>query len=129
MLDTSEQAVKGVLKRARAAVHQLAPTAEGETPPAANSPQECELARRFAQAFETNDVEGIVQLLTDDAWLTMPPATIQYQGKDAIRAFMRAGWHRPEAGRHRLLPTRANTQPALGAITGTPKHQWRTAPG
>ena len=28
-------------------------------------------------------------------------------GRDAIRAFMRAGWHRPGAGRHRLLPTRS----------------------
>jgi RNA polymerase sigma-70 factor (ECF subfamily) len=78
MLDTTEDAVKGALKRARAAV------------------------------------EGVVKLLTDDAWLTMPPATIQYQGRGAIRAFMRAGWHRPEAGRHRLLETRANSQPAFG---------------
>jgi RNA polymerase sigma-70 factor, ECF subfamily len=120
MLDTTEEAVKGALKRARAAVEQLAPTADREPPPVANSPQERELARRFAQAFETNDVEGVVQLLTHDAWLTMPPATIQYQGKDAIRAFMSAGWHRPEAGRHRLLPTRANTQPAFGCYRREP---------
>jgi RNA polymerase sigma-70 factor, ECF subfamily len=121
MLDTTEEAVKGALKRARAAVEQLGPTVDREPPPAANSRQERELASRFVQAFETNDVEGVVRLLTDDAWMTMPPATIQYQGKAAIRAFMRAGWHRPGAGRHRLLPTRANNQPAFGCYRRDPE--------
>jgi RNA polymerase sigma-70 factor (ECF subfamily) len=120
MLDTTEEAVKGALKRARSTVEQLTSTPDRQPPPAPNSPQERELARRFAQAFQTNDVEGIVRLLTDDAWLTMPPATIQYQGKEAIRAFMRAGWHRPGAGHHRLLPTRANTQPAFGCYRRDP---------
>lgn len=120
MLDTTEEAVKGALKRARATVEQRSSTAEREPPPTPDSPQERELARRFAQAFETNDVEGVVKLLTDDAWLTMPPATIQYQGPDAIRAFMRAGWHRPGAGHHRLLPVRANTQPAFGCYRREP---------
>jgi RNA polymerase sigma-70 factor (ECF subfamily) len=61
-----------------------------------------------------------VSLLTDDAWLTMPPATIQYQGRAAIREFMRAGWHRAGAGQHRLLPTRANTQLAFGCYRRDP---------
>ncbi len=120
MLDTTEEAVKGALKRARATVEHLSSPAARKPPPAPNSPQEAELARRFAEAFETNDVNGVVKLLTDDAWLTMPPATIQYQGRDAIHAFMRAGWHRPEAGHHRLLPTRANTQPAFGCYRRDP---------
>jgi RNA polymerase sigma-70 factor (ECF subfamily) len=111
MLETTEESVKSALKRARAAIEQRA---DREPPPAPNSPAERELARRFAEAFETNDVEGVVRLLTDDAWLTMPPAIIEYQGRGAIRAFMRAGWNRPGAGRHRLVPTRANAQPAFG---------------
>jgi RNA polymerase sigma-70 factor (ECF subfamily) len=120
MLDTTEEAVKGALKRARATIEQLASAANLDPPPAPNSPRERELAHQFAQAFETNDVDAVVNLLTDDAWLTMPPATIQYQGQDAIRAFMRAGWHRPGAGRHRLLYTRANTQPAFGCYRRDP---------
>jgi RNA polymerase sigma-70 factor (TIGR02960 family) len=114
MLDATEEAVKGALKRARATVEQRGTTTDRRPAPAPNSPEERKLARRFAEAFETNDVEGVVKLLTDDAWLTMPPAIIQYQGPDAIRAFMRAGWHRAGAGHHRLLPTRANAQPAFG---------------
>ena len=119
MLDTSEDAVKGALKRARAAIEQRQHAAAPAPPP--DSYAERELARRFAEAFEANDVEGVVALLTDDAWLTMPPATVEYQGRDAIRAFMRAGWHRPGAGRHRLVPTRANTQPAFGCYRLDPE--------
>jgi RNA polymerase sigma-70 factor, ECF subfamily len=62
----------------------------------------------------------VVDLLTDEAWLTMPPATIEYQGRDAIRRFFAAGWHRPDAGYHRLLPTHANTQPAFGCYRRDP---------
>jgi RNA polymerase sigma-70 factor (ECF subfamily) len=111
MLDTSDDAVKGALKRARTAIEERQTATDPPPPP--DSHEERELARRFAEAFETNDVEGVVALLTDDAWLTMPPATVEYRGRDAIRAFFRAGWHRRGAGRHRLVPTRANTQPAF----------------
>ncbi|MBV8947187.1 MAG: sigma-70 family RNA polymerase sigma factor [Solirubrobacterales bacterium] len=119
MLDTTEESVKGALKRARAAVGQRH-TARNRPAPPANSPQERELARRFAEAFEGNDVEGVVKLLTDRAWLTMPPATVEYQGREAIRAFFRAGWERPGAGRFRLVATRANMQPAFGCYRRDP---------
>ena len=55
----------------------------------------------------------MVALLTDDAWLTMPPEPLEYQGAVAIGAFLR---HR-DANRGtplRLVPTRANGQPAFG---------------
>jgi RNA polymerase sigma-70 factor (TIGR02960 family) len=119
MLDTTEESVKGALKRARATIEQRRTSRDRPSPPA-NSLQERELARRFAAAFEANDVGGVVNLLTDDAWLTMPPASIEYQGRDAIRDFFRAGWHRPGARYHRLLATRANTQPAFGCYRRDP---------
>jgi RNA polymerase sigma-70 factor, ECF subfamily len=28
---------------------------------------------RFAEAFERDHVDGVIALLTSDAWLTMPP--------------------------------------------------------
>jgi ketosteroid isomerase-like protein len=71
--------------------------------------------RRFADAFEADDVDAIVALLTDDAWLSMPPSPLEYQGQRAIARFLRqvAIWHRGKP-RRRLVPTRANTQPAFG---------------
>ena len=55
----------------------------------------------------------VVSLLTDDAWLTMPPEPHEYQGHAAIATFLdnRA----PLLGGHlRLVATRANGQPAFG---------------
>jgi RNA polymerase sigma-70 factor (ECF subfamily) len=121
MLDTTEESIKGALKRARATIDELRSDADRDPAPPEGSREEHELARRFAEAFEANDVEGIIALLSDDAWLTMPPAPIEYQGREAIEAFFRAGWHRPDAGRHRLILTRANTQPAFGCYRIDPE--------
>ena len=59
----------------------------------------------------------MVALLTDDAWLTMPPTPLEYQGHGAIGAFLR--YREAERGAPlRLVPTRANTQPAFEAYLG-----------
>ena len=72
------------------------------------------VATRFATAFAADDVDGVVALLTDDAWFTMPPVTLEYQGHEAIAGFLRdiSAWRGPR--RYRLIPTRANGQPAFG---------------
>jgi RNA polymerase sigma-70 factor (TIGR02960 family) len=113
MLDSSEASVKAALQRAREALQARRPD-RGERPPAPRSALEAELTRRFADAFASDDVEGVVELLTGDAWLTMPPATQQYQGPAAIAAFLRASAAWRAGRRFRLVPTRANTQPAFG---------------
>ena len=72
------------------------------------------MVQRFADAFEADDIDGLVALLTGDAWFTMPPVPLQYQGPRAIASFLRY-WAASRAGRRlRLVPTRANTQPAFG---------------
>jgi RNA polymerase sigma-70 factor (TIGR02960 family) len=113
MLGTSEVALKGALQRARAAVRERLPAADRERAPHPDSASERQLVGRFADAVESGDVDEMVALLTDDARLTMPPLPLLYQGHDAIGAFLR---HREEVrGRPlRVVPTRANTQPAFG---------------
>jgi RNA polymerase sigma-70 factor (ECF subfamily) len=115
MLDSTEASVKGALRRARATLDERRPGTDRPGPAA-----EGELARRFAAAFEADDIDGVVAVLTDDAWLTMPPAPHEYQGAVAIAAFLgtSAAWH--GARRFRLVPTRANTQPAFGCYLGVP---------
>jgi RNA polymerase sigma-70 factor (ECF subfamily) len=52
-------------------------------------------------------------LLTEDAWLVMPPVGVRYQGREVAARFMAATAFRP--GRSaRLVPVRANGQPAFG---------------
>jgi len=113
MLDTGETSVKGALQRARAALRQRLPDADRERAPRRDSAVENRLVGRFADAVENGDVDEMVALLTEDARLTMPPLPLAYQGHDAIGAFLR---HREEVrGRPlRVVPTRANTQPAFG---------------
>jgi RNA polymerase sigma-70 factor (ECF subfamily) len=114
MIGTSEIAVNGLLFRARQSVdRQARPGALGEaTLP--DSKQEGELVARFASAFESGDIQGVVELLTDDALMTMPPEAAEYQGPEAIRGFLSTVPAGGALERFRLIPTRANGQPAFG---------------
>jgi RNA polymerase sigma-70 factor (TIGR02960 family) len=117
MLDTSEQAVNSMLRRARDAFETRLPATGRERAPLPNSKLEREIVGRFADAFETGDVDTIVALLTDDAWLTMPPEPYEYQGPGAIGAFLHDRYER--RGTPLVVPTRANTQPAFGCYFRT----------
>jgi RNA polymerase sigma-70 factor (TIGR02960 family) len=112
MLGSTEASVKGALQRARAALQARLPAGRDRAP-RPDSPRERHLAGRFAAAVEDGDINAVLTLLTSDAWLTMPPEPYQYQGPAAIAAFLR---HRAalRGAPLRLVPTRANTQPAFG---------------
>ncbi len=113
MLDSSEVSVNSALQRARAALDARLPGRDRERAPLPRSPRERTLVGRFVDAFESADVERVVALLTADAWLTMPPEPLEYQGHAAIaRFFLDRSWWGVRAVR--LVPTRANNQPAFG---------------
>jgi len=114
MLEVTEDSVKGALKRARATLEQRLPVPGQQRPPAPRSPKERALVQRFADAYQADDIDGLVALLTGDAWFTMPPAALQYQGPVAIASFLRHLIASRGPRRIRLVPTRANTQPAFG---------------
>jgi RNA polymerase sigma-70 factor (TIGR02960 family) len=117
MLGTGETAIKGMLQRARASLDRH--RAGDRRAPAPGSPAERDLTRRFADAFVAGDVDAVVALLTDDAWLAMPPAPHEYHGVPAITGFLRASFAWSGRGTFRMVPTRANTQPAFaGYLTG-----------
>jgi len=63
--------------------------------------------------------DQLVALLTDDAWLTMPPYPYEYQGVAAIENFLRVRGARHD-GPLRLVATRANGQPAFGCYFPCP---------
>ena len=119
ILDSSEVSVNSALQRARAALDARLPAADRELAPLPRSPRERELVGRFVDAFESANVERVVALLTDDAWLTMPPEPLEYQGRAAIARFYldRSWWGVRTA---RLVPTRASNQPAFGCYLQDP---------
>jgi RNA polymerase sigma-70 factor (TIGR02960 family) len=113
MLDVTEASVNSALQRARA-THDARLPASRERAPLPRSVRERELLGQFAQAFQDGDIDGLVALLTDDALLTMPPQPLEYQGHDAIAAFLADRFATHHGRRVRLIPTRANSQPAFG---------------
>lgn len=113
MLDSSEVSVNSARQRARAALDGQLPARDRDRAPLPRSPRERELVGRFVDAFESADIDRLVALLTDDAWLTMPPEPLEYQGHAAIAEFyLTRSWWGVQAAR--LVPTRANSQPAFG---------------
>jgi RNA polymerase sigma-70 factor, ECF subfamily len=109
MLDTGEIAVKGALQRARATLKAH----DTNRAPRPATAQDRELVARFAEAIESGEVEDVIALLSDDARLTMPPLPLEYQGHEAIGAFLRFRAELRGAAL-RAVPTRANGQPAFG---------------
>jgi Sigma-70, region 4 len=77
-------------------------------------------ALKRARAAEAGNVDELVTLLTEDAWLVMPPVPVRYQGRELAARFWSATAFRP--GRSaRLVPTRANGQPAFGLYIRDPQ--------
>jgi RNA polymerase sigma-70 factor (ECF subfamily) len=70
MLDTTAQSVNSLLRRARAAFESRLPAVERERAPLPDSKRERDTIGRFADAIQTGDIDGVVALLTDEAWLT-----------------------------------------------------------
>jgi RNA polymerase sigma-70 factor, ECF subfamily len=111
VLETSVAAVKSALQRARAT---LARAGARPLAPTAGSAREAEVLRRFVDAFEDGDVDGVVALLAAEARLAMPPGPLEYHGAEAIARFLTASFAARRDERHRLVATRASGQPAFG---------------
>lgn len=120
MLETSNASVNSLLSRARASFESRLPSVGRERAPLPNSGRERDLVGRFAETVENGDVDGMVALLTEDAWVTMPPLPHAYQGHAAINAFLLGSAERRGAP-VRIVPTRANTQPAFGCYLHLPE--------
>lgn len=119
MLGTTTVAVNGQLTRARAAFESRLPASGPDRTALPASPLEREVVARFADAIEAGDVDALTALLTEDAWVTMPPQPFEYQGRAVIGAFLADRWGRLPAP-FRTVATRANGQPAFALYTPAP---------
>jgi RNA polymerase sigma-70 factor (ECF subfamily) len=119
MLETSEASVNSALQRARAALEAAPERPEGGAVP--ESPERRRLLGTFAEAFEAGDVDAVLALLREDAWIRMPPEPHEYTGRAAIGEFLRTRPLWREGGRMRLVPVHANGQPAFAYYMGDPQ--------
>ena len=119
MLDSTVESVNSALKRARASLERRwSPGTDREPPASSGSPSEDAVVGKFVRAWETADLDALVDLLTDDVFISMPPMPFEYQGRDLVARFCASIFG---AGRRfDLVPTRANGQSAFGAYLRTP---------
>ncbi|MET7737506.1 sigma-70 family RNA polymerase sigma factor [Streptomyces sp. NPDC005402] len=110
-LGTTTAAVNSALQRARAALAEVGGVEEVTEP---DDPDVRAVLQRYVRAFEAADVPALVQLLTDEAVLEMPPVPLWFRGSrdyglfmDRVFAMRGTGW-----GMRHLT---ANGQPALAA--------------
>jgi RNA polymerase sigma-70 factor, ECF subfamily len=110
-LNLSVAAVNSGLQRARRALQEPNLPEDQET--ILPIPQFQSLLDRYVTCWEQADIPGFVALLREDAWFTMPPLPLWFQGRAAIATELRTRILIP--GKHwRLLPTHANGSPAFG---------------
>ncbi|MFI0724008.1 RNA polymerase subunit sigma-70 [Streptomyces sp. NPDC021224] len=112
MLGTTANAVHLALRRARAVLDAALPGRDREGAPLPGSAEERRVVDAFARAFEAGDVAALVELLTADARLTMPPLEATYEGVPAVADFLRTVVFADGRG-YVLRPVRANGQPAF----------------
>jgi RNA polymerase sigma-70 factor (ECF subfamily) len=117
MLDSTVDSVNSALKRARAALQRRRPPGADREPPP-GSPSQDAVVAKFVRAWESADLDALVDLLTDDVFMSMPPVPFEYEGRDLVARFCASIFG---AGRRfDLVPTRANGQPAFGAYLRAP---------
>jgi RNA polymerase sigma-70 factor, ECF subfamily len=116
LLETSVASVNSALQRARATLaHRLPPSGREDPSKAVSEAAEQSLLTRYIQAWEAGDMDALAVLLKEDTLLTMPPAATWFQGPEAIASFFHYLCFSDKRKRFRLLPTRANRQPACAA--------------
>ncbi|MFI7414265.1 sigma-70 family RNA polymerase sigma factor [Streptomyces sp. NPDC049627] len=109
LLGTSTAAVKSSLQRARARLGEVAPDEDLVQEPEGAADRE--VLDRYVAAFENADMDALLGLLQDGIELEMPPHLEWFRGKKDVLRFLEARVH--EKGTLRMLPTRANGQPAV----------------
>jgi RNA polymerase sigma-70 factor, ECF subfamily len=116
VLGDSVPAVNSALQRARDRVareHDEGSLARAHRP--ASGEVEATVMQRFQDAWQAIDIDGILALLAADALLTMPPEQMRFEGAPAIAQFFATVPLDGRLDRIRLVPGRANGQPALAA--------------
>lgn len=118
-LGMTTAAVKSALKRARATLDALRPTADHLAEP--DSPVAREMLTRYIAAFETSDLSQLEQVLRDDAAIELVPARGWFSGRATCLRYLSRVLDAP--GAWQMTPTSANGQPAAiarhrGALFG-----------
>ena len=82
------------------------------------------MLERYMQAWQAANLDGLIELLREDATYSMPPWREWYRGRQAIRGFFETVW--PKFAGFRTVAIGANAQPAVAVYARTlPDPAWR----
>jgi RNA polymerase sigma-70 factor (ECF subfamily) len=113
VLDGTVAAVNSALQRARVRLQDLGrPDRHGWVPVGPPSDEERVLLQRYMDAHARADAAAVVELFGDDVRFSMPPEQAAYEGRVAVAGFFHELFGPENLGDWRLVPTRANRQPA-----------------
>lgn len=110
MLGCTQAAVNSALQRARAVLESRDLGVDARERLSVTG-ADSELVSRFAAAFEADDIDAVVALLTEDVIVSMPPQPEWHQGRAAVREFLSVR-HLSRKGPWRFAATSANGQSA-----------------
>jgi len=113
MLDASVASINSALQRARRTVDERLPDqSQQDTVRSLGDDGLREVVAGYVDAWDRGDIGAVVEMLTEDASFSMPPAPSWYCGHEELREFLEVG---PLSGawRWRHVLVRANGQPAL----------------
>jgi RNA polymerase sigma-70 factor, ECF subfamily len=112
-LETTTASVNSALQRARKTIEDNLPEqSQQATLRALGDEGMREVVDRYVDAWDRQDIDDVVAMLTEDATFSMPPLDSWYRGSEDLAGFLATG---PLTGEWRWRPvfTMASGQPAL----------------
>jgi RNA polymerase sigma-70 factor, ECF subfamily len=116
-LDDSLAAVNSALQRARATLDARRPS---HTSASAATFDEAVLLQAIVDAHRRSDVDALVHVLREDVRMTLLPAGVTWDGRDAVACEHVRLKTESHGGQVRSVPIAANRQPALALYTRPP---------
>jgi RNA polymerase sigma-70 factor (ECF subfamily) len=110
-IGTTTTAVNSLLQRARSQLDTVRPSSTDRLA-APDSTEAQDLLARYIAAFESYDIDRLVELFTAEAVWEMPPYTGWYRGAEAIITLIHQQCPAELPGDMRMIPLVANGQPA-----------------
>jgi RNA polymerase sigma-70 factor (ECF subfamily) len=122
-LSLTPAAVNSALQRAHAALaaHLPARRDDWQTSPTA-APEERQALQRLIAAWEQADPTDLLELLSDDVKLIMPPGATWFAGRHDVVTFLSEHVFHDMGMRRRTVPTAANRQPAFALYWQAAQH-------
>ena len=120
LLETSVPAANSALQRARATMQDRLPSQRSSWTASTPGDDERALLERFIDAHQRCDAAAAIAVAAEDILITMPPAPMRFAGLDQLRGLLERAFGPEREGDWRLVPTRANRQPAAASYLRRP---------